>query len=93
MTEAYLQFPKKSCSNVSSPCWIPQADAIIRDHIKHSLPQCDTIEKYGCMLDSLRLLRGAAYDSFDLHCMKSCLAEIYKIDTFEGEAVANFVFL
>ena len=85
MTASYLKFPKNSCPNVSSPCWIPQADTIIRDHIMHSIPQCDTIEKYRCMLDTIR---GAAYEYFDQKCMKSCKAEIYKISETKAEADA-----
>ena len=83
MTTAYMKFPKKNCPNVSRPCWIPQADSIIHDHIIHSLPQCDTIEKYGCMLDTLR---NAPYEYVDQQCMKSCKAETYKISSSEGAA-------
>ena len=83
MTTAYMKFPKKSCPNVTSPCWIPHADNVIHGHIIHSLPQCDTIEKYLCMLD---IIRGATYEYVDQKCMKSCKAETYKISTSEGEA-------
>ena len=84
MTEIYLKFPKKYCAtNVSSPCWIPQADSIIHEYIMGSLPPCDTIEKYYCMLETIR---EAAGENFDQHCLKTCEAEVYKISTLEGQA-------
>ena len=82
MTTAYMKFPKQSCPNISSPCWIPHANSIIGGHITHSLPKCDTIEKYLCMLDAIR---GAPYE-VDKKCMKSCKSETYKISTSKAEA-------
>ena len=83
MTDDYVKFPKESCPSVSSPCWIPQADNIIHDHVIHSLPQCDTMEKYRCMLNTIR---DATYRYVDQQCMKSCKAEIYKIAASESIA-------
>ena len=78
MTASYTNFPKKTCPNISSPCWIPQADSIIHEHIIRALPQCDTIERYGCMLDTIR---NAVYENIDQQCIKSCKAESYKISS------------
>ena len=81
MTARYTKFPKKNCPAVSSPCWIPQADSIINEQIIRGLPQCDTIEKYGCMLHTLR---QAVYRNVEKQCMKSCKAESYNIITSDG---------
>ena len=81
MTARYTKFPKKNCPAVSSPCWIPQADRIINEQIIRGLPQCDTIEKYGCMLHTLR---QAVYRNVEKQCMKSCKAESYNIITSDG---------
>ena len=80
MTSRYTAFPKDFCPNVSSPCWIPQADNIIHEHIIRALPQCDTIDKYSCMLNTIRR------DSFEIDqkCMKSCKAESYKTSSIEN---------
>ena len=69
MTASYIDFPKPSCLNVSSPCWIPQADSVVKEHIIHDLPKCDTIEKYNCMVETIK---KAPYDFVDKQCMKSC---------------------
>ena len=76
VTASYIDFPKKSCPNVTSPCWIPQADSVVQEHVIRALPQCDTIEKYNCMIDTLRL---APYQFVDKQCMISCSVESYKI--------------
>ena len=75
-TARYIDFPKKSCPGVSSPCWIPQANSVIHDHVANALPHCDSIEKYSCMLDTLR---RAGYENIDKQCIKSCKSESYKI--------------
>ena len=81
MTARYTDFPKKGCPTISSPCWIPQADNIINDQIIRGLPQCDTIEKYSCMLHTLR---QAVYENVEKQCIKSCKAESYDIITSDG---------
>ena len=73
MTARYIDFPKKTCPNVSSPCWIPQAANIIHEEVIHNLPQCNTIDKYSCMLHSIRDW------NLDEICIKSCKAETYAI--------------
>ena len=80
MNAAYLEFPKEYCPNVSSPCWIPQVDWFLREQ---SFPQCDTFEKYGCML---KTARETSFKDVVAKCQKSCRAEVYKISTEEGEA-------
>ena len=77
MTSMYIDFPKKYCPNVTSLCWIPQADSIIHEHIIPDLPQCDTIEKYSCMLLTIR---SKVY-TINEKCMKSCKAKTYKISS------------
>ena len=79
MSDEYIDFPKENCPNVSSPCWIPQADNIIHEDIIHSLPQCDTVDKYACMLSTLKETRSRA-NKLTEKCMKSCRAETYDID-------------
>ena len=81
ITARYTDFPKKSCPNVLSPCWIPQADSIIHEHIIRALPQCDTIEKYSCMLETIR---GAVYKNVDKQCLKTCKAESSKTSSMEN---------
>ena len=61
---------------MTSPCWIPQADSIIEEDIIHALPQCDTIEKYNCMINTLKF---APYDFVDKQCMRSCSLDSYKM--------------
>ena len=85
MTAEYVEFPKKACPNVSSPCWIPQADNIIQEDILHSLPQCDTLDKYNCMLQTLRESKVTREDQVSdkgIKCMRSCKAETYRIDSY-----------
>ena len=75
MTIGYVNFPRESCPNVSSPCWIPQADGIINRQTMSTLPQCNTFEKYICMLSNFKASRTMAKRA----CVKSCTAESYKI--------------
>ena len=75
VTTGYLNYPNQSCYNVSDPCWIPQAASIINKQVVSSLPQCDTREKYLCMLNSLT----TAMDKAEINCKKSCSAESYTI--------------
>ena len=92
MTAEYVEFPKKACPNVSSPCWIPQADNIIQEDILHSLPQCDTLDKYSCMLQTLREskftredqvpVKGIRTEGLASKCMRSCKAETYRINSY-----------
>ena len=77
MTSKYIAFPKKACQNITNLCWIPQADSIIHKHIINGLPQCDTIEKYLCMLDTIR----RDTNKIEQLCTKSCKAEAYKLST------------
>ena len=76
VTASYIDFPKPSCPNMSSPCWIPHADSIVKEHIIHALPPCDTIDKYNCMVDTLK---KAPYDFVDKQCMRTCSVQSYKI--------------
>ena len=77
MTSKFIALSKEICPNVTSMCWIPQADSIIHEDIIRGLPQCDTFEKYICMLESLRK------DTFKIgnECIKPCKGETYKIRT------------
>ena len=75
-----MKFPKTSCPGVLSACWIPQADSLIYEDVIHTLPICDTIEKYSCMLDTIRSIDIVV----DKQCMKSCKAESYKITSTRG---------
>ena len=77
MTSKYIAFSKKSCQNITDLCWIPQADSIIHKHVINGLPQCDTIEKYLCMLDTIR----RDTNKIEQLCPKSCQAEAYKLST------------
>lgn len=77
MTALYIDFPKKACPNMSSPCWIPQADNIIDKDIISALPQCDTIEKYRCMLTTVLDARATV----NRECITSCYAESHKMLT------------
>ena len=81
MTSAYTDFPKEPCPNMSSPCWIPQADSIIQKHTIHSLHQCDTIEKYKCMLNTIRY----AKDKIDQQCKKPCKTETYTTNSLRND--------
>ena len=74
MTDGYLNFTNESCPNLANPCWIPQADSII-DQKTSPLPQCDTFEKYICMLNVFRNTRYKAIKQ----CTRSCNAEHYKV--------------
>ena len=76
-TAVYMDFSKNDCPNVSSPCWIPQAANVIHEDIIHSLPQCDTFDKYICMLQRLRK------DNLKMRekCIKSCKAQTYRISS------------
>ena len=68
ITASYMDFPKEYCTNVTSPCWIPHVNSIIHQDIVHALPQCDTIEKYSCMLKAI---------DHAPKCLRSCKAESY----------------
>ena len=68
-----MDFPKKSCPNISTPCWIPQAASII----PRDLPQCDSIQKYSCMMVTLYAARAIVNEQ----CLKPCGAESYKIES------------
>ena len=81
MTSAYTDFPKEPCPNMSSPCWIPQADSIIQKHTIRSLHQCDTIEKYKCMLNTIRY----AKDKIDQQCKKPCKTETYTTNSLRND--------
>ena len=72
MTRGYLNHHNMSCPGVTSACWIPQADSIIQNI--RTLPQCDSFEKYICMLNGYRNTRYEAKKQ----CLKSCKAENYK---------------
>lgn len=72
MTNGYMKYPNTSCPGVIGACWIPQADSII--HKIRALPQCDSFEKYICMLNGYRNTRYEA----KRQCLKSCKAENYK---------------
>ena len=76
MTSKFIALSKDICPNVSM-CWIPQADSIIHEHILRGLPQCDSMEKYICMLESLRR------DTYKIEqqCTRPCKAETYKISS------------
>ena len=76
MTASYIDFPKQSCPNMSSPCWIPHADSIVKEHIIHALPKCDTIDSYNCMVDTIK---KAPYDFVDKRCLRTCSVQSYKI--------------
>ena len=71
-----MDFPKEYCPNVTTPCWIPHADSVIHEQVLQGLPQCDTIEKYSCMMKALLWAKECAKE-----CAKSCAAESYKIMT------------
>ena len=75
MTLKFIALSKEICPNVTSMCWIPQADSIIHEDVIHGLPQCDTLDKYICMLESLR---RHTY-RIGQECMKPCKAETYRI--------------
>ena len=72
MTDGYMKYPNTSCPGEIDPCWIPQADSII--HKIRNLPQCDSFEKYICMLNGYRNTRYEA----KRQCLKSCKGENYK---------------
>ena len=74
----FIALSREICPNVTSICWIPQADSIIHENIIRGLPQCDTFEKYICMLEALR--RNTKLD-IGQECIKPCKAETYKIRT------------
>ena len=75
MTSKFIALAKEICPHVTSMCWIPQADTIIHKDIIRVLPQCDTLEKYICMLESL----GRDNYKIGQECIKPCKAETYKI--------------
>ena len=81
MTSAYTDFPKEPCPNMSSPCWIPQSDSIIQKNTIHSLYKCDTIEKYKCMLNTIR----NAKDKINQQCKKPCKTETYKTTSLRND--------
>ena len=78
MTLKFIAQSREICPNVTSICWIPQADSVIHENIFRGLPQCDTFEKYICMLEALR--RNTKLD-IGQECIKPCKAETYKIRT------------
>ena len=73
VTEAFQK--RNPCENVTSPCWIPQAQNIVDRNILTALPMCDTLQKYTCML---KTIKDAKYAS-PSHCQHSCTAEGYKV--------------
>ena len=75
------RFPQEVLSQCIKSLLDPQADSIINEHVIHALPQCDTIENYICMLDTIR---GAVYENVDQQCLKSCKAESYKTSSIEN---------
>ena len=75
-----MAFPKESCPKVSEPCWIPQIQSILPGAILSGLAQCDSMEKYECMLDTVMYSRKHVKQ----RCKKSCRAENYKITSRIG---------
>lgn len=73
VTKAYQE--RKVCENVTSSCWIPQAENIVDRGILSALPICDTLEKYTCMLKTMKDAKFATL----MHCQRSCNAESYKV--------------
>ena len=80
ITLDYMDFPKKTCPKVSKPCWIPQIESILPKNILSTLTQCDTLEKYECMLLTVMYSRK----NVKKRCKKSCRAENYKITSRTG---------
>ena len=76
----YMDFPKATCPGVSEPCWIPQIQSILPTSIISRLPQCDSMEKYKCMLLTVMYSRK----NVKRRCKKSCKAENYKIISRTG---------
>ena len=74
MTDGYINYPNESCPNLAKPCWIPQASSIIGQKVS-PLPQCDSFDKYICMLNALRRTKYKARKQ----CTRSCNAEHYKV--------------
>ena len=72
--KSYLDFAKGSCSNISSPCWIPQVDNILDKNTTIRLPKCDTLEKYLCMLKAARAMYRV-----NKFCDKTCKVTNYEI--------------
>ena len=65
---------------MSDPCWIPQIDNIVPQAKKSILSQCDTMEKYKCMLLTVMKSRGRIKKK----CVKSCKAENYDVRVRTG---------
>ena len=80
ITEDYMDFPKAACPGVSEPCWIPQIQSILPTAIISRLSQCDSMEKYKCMLLTVMYSRK----NVKRRCKKSCKAENYKIISRTG---------
>ena len=80
ITEDYMDFPKAACPEVSEPCWIPQIQSILPTAIISRLSQCDSMEKYKCMLLTVMYSRK----NVKRRCKKSCKAENYKIISRTG---------
>ena len=66
-------FPKTYCQNIKTPCWIPHVANMIQS-ISSGLPTCDTLEKFTCMLATIK----AAKYLTPSPCLRSCKSENYK---------------
>ena len=74
-----METHNKDCLDISQPCWIPQAHDIVHENIIQSLRQCDTIQKYRCMMTSIQKAKDKAHEN----CNKLCKTESYHVmDTY-----------
>ena len=79
LLRSYQEFPnfpwfqKEDCQNITTPCWIPHAANII-ESISTNMPICDSLNKYTCMLSTMK----AAISIMQEQCPKSCKSETYK---------------
>ena len=69
-------FDKAYCQDITTPCWIPHIGNIIQS-ISSGLPSCDTLEKYSCMLATVKKAKYAIKS----HCPRSCISESYRVLT------------
>ena len=73
LLKSYQEFPnlpwfeKEKCENITTPCWIPHAAKII-ESISTNMEICDTLDKYTCMLSTMK----AAKTVIQEQCSKSC---------------------
>ena len=86
LLKSYQEFPnlpwfqKEKCENITTPCWIPHAANII-ESISTNMEICDTLDKYTCMLSTMK----AAKTVIQEQCSKSCKSETYKTLTTTGD--------